>query len=142
MKLSKDSLVAVVETPEVAKSKFGIAAQQTNFQAVAATLTSHLFVAEFAGELDELIATHSALGGAGESLTIDVQKNGVSVLVGAVPYSVPAVGGAKVGVMNLDPNLKSFVVGDVFQTVRTYVVGAATPIANSTVIARPTLQGL
>lgn len=142
MKITAEMLRSPQFTPEAIKSVVGVANSKLHFQAVGATLaTQHLFTAEFDGELDELIATASASAAAGESMTIDVLKNGATVLTATTAFA--ASGGSKVVKLLLDPDKKSFVTGDVFTTSRVYTAGGGpTPVANTTVIARPTFKGL
>lgn len=140
MKLTKEDLVQPHFTPKGKASLLAMISQELHFQATAATLAAaHFFVAEFDGKLDELLAKAGATAAAGESMTIDVLKNGSTVLLNTTAFA--ASGGNKVVSLNLDPDKASFVKGDVFTVTRTYVAGGGpTPIANTTVIARPTFS--
>lgn len=142
MKLSKEDLVHPQLTPKATASMLGVAAQVTHFQATAADLAAnYFFTAEFAGKIDELVVTSSAVCAAGESMTIDVLKNGATILTATTAYVAAATD--KVIKLLLDPNKASFVAGDVFTVTRDYTAGGGpTPLANTTVIARPTFSDM
>jgi len=142
MKLTREQLASPQLTPDAIKSYFGVANQHTSKQAAAANLTDCLFVAEHDGEIDELIATCGTLSGAGESMTIDVQKNGSSILTATTAFTAAGASG-KVVPLLLDKDKKSFAKGDVFTCIRAYTAGGTpTPMKDTTVLIRPTFKGL
>lgn len=141
MKLTREQLITPALSPEAIKSLFGLANQHLSKQGAAANLTDVIFVAEFDGEIDEIIATCGTLSAAGESMTVDVQKNGVSILTSTTAFTAAGASG-KVVPIALDPDKKSFVKGDVFSVVRAYTAGGGpTPMKDTLVIVRPTIQG-
>lgn len=142
MKLTREQIMSPLLTPEAIKSYFGVVNQHISKQGAAASLTDVLFVAEHDGELDELIATCGTLSAAGESMTVDIQKNGSTVLTATTAFTAAGASG-KVVLLLLDKDKKSFVKGDVFTCIRTYTAGGGpTPMKDTAVIARPTFKGL
>ena len=139
MKLTKASLTSPAQTPETIKSIFGVMNEKSHAQAVAADLVgAHAFTAEFDGEIDEIVALAGAACAAGESCTIDVLKNGSTVLTSTAAFTATS---GKVVRLALDKDKKSFKAGDVFTVTRDYTAGGTpTPLANTTVIIRPTFS--
>ena len=101
--------------------------QQTSTQAAAATLAATpLFVAGFDGAVGDLSIITQNLMASGESIVVDVLKNGVTALSGALTVNA-ALGAAQGKVLPIFQLLtdagKSFVKGDVYTVARTYVAG-------------------
>lgn len=99
--------------------------RHTSTQAAAATLTD-ISVVETAGDIQALTLTVAGLPAAGESLTVDVQKNSVSVLAAPVVFDSTATSKQKV----FSPTANNpWKVGDILTVIRTYVAGGGpTPI--------------
>jgi hypothetical protein len=94
-------------------------------------------IARHSGKLNSLYLITSVVCGAGESMTVDVLKNGVSILT--APYSIGPTTPIKehVDLMGLlaDPNV-DIAIGDVLTTTRDYTAGgAATPMTATLVQA-------
>lgn len=143
MKITKEALVALFNsaTPEAIKSLFALANEKSSKQGAAADLTEIVWVAEYDGEIDELVAIAETLAAAGESMTIDVQKNGATVLTATTAFV--AGGTDKLVTLLLDKEKKSFKKGDVFTVIRDYTAGGGpTPMKNTTVFFRPTFAGV
>lgn len=101
-------------------------------QAVAATL-SDVMVVDVGGQIQALTAIIGATPAAGESLVVDVLRNGVSIL--SAPYTFSNALPGKV-VRDLVPVAgTTIVIGDVITINRTYTAGGGpTPIGPSRVI--------
>lgn len=99
--------------------------RQTSTQSAAASGTDTQVV-EVAGDIMDLVVTAAGVPAAGESLTIDVQKNGVSVLTAPLVFDSTAGGKQKKFTPNANNPWKA---GDLLTVIRTYVAGGGpTPI--------------
>lgn len=131
-------------TPEIANRIIGHIAKQTSQQQVAATLAaSLLWIADFDGEIGDLYVQLSSATAAGETLTVDVLKNGVSVLTGG-PALIAAATPAKtqVAIFNTPflpfaSTSKGFARGDVFTVSRVYTPGGTPTLAATSVVLEP-----
>ena len=141
MKLSKEDMVSLVPaTPKMLKSLFAGIYDAKNLQAVAATLVAqYLYTAESSGRVDEVLIKMQAVPAAGESMTVDVLKNGVSILNAVVTCSTGTAGTpANLYQGSVNNDLAGFVAGDIFTTTRTYTAGGTpTPMSNVEVVLRP-----
>lgn len=101
-------------------------------QGAAANLTTNEIV-EAAGKVLSLIFIANDIAAAGESLTIDVLKEGVSILT--APYAYDATAAAKT---RIDLPLVAdtvFALGDLLTVSRTYVAGGGpTPLGANKVV--------
>jgi hypothetical protein len=111
-----------------------------NFQSTAADLSaSVLGQAEFDGEVGRMYVTIGTLPASGETMTVDVLKNGVSIL--SAVLTISSTSAKFVEITTLDVTKKSFSEGDVFTTTRDYTAGGgAAPMANTTVFLEPTIS--
>lgn len=101
-------------------------------QLVAASAILGMGIAGKTGTIRVAVAANPVVPGAGESMSIDILKNGVTIL--AAPIVIDATTGAYQGVLGvLDPTNVQVVVGDFFEASLTYVGGAPTPIVRTTV---------
>jgi hypothetical protein len=95
-------------------------------QATAATLTEQ-YISETAGKIQALSVVIAATPGVGESLVVDVQNNGVSLLT--APATLDSATSGK-GVKSLPVIANSFIAaGDVITFIRTYTAGGAPALA-------------
>ncbi len=118
-----------------------------NQQVVAASLAaSPIWHATFDGVIGDLFILLDAVAGAGESMTVNVLKNGVSILSGAKTLDSTSANAAaaadRVSLLSLLTAAgKSFVTGDVFTVTRVYTAGGTpTPMTNTTVVLEPTVS--
>ncbi len=121
-------------TPPQVSEYLGEINKREHMQAVAATAAGdYLGIATFDGNIVDAFIQCSVVVGAGESMTVDILKNGVSVLTGVV--TVPAGTPAKSQIdifKNINRALVAFVKGDVFTTSRVYTPGGTpTPMART-----------
>lgn len=101
-------------------------------QGAAATLTENEIL-DGSGNLQELYLVAAAVAASGESLTINVLKNGVSILTAPFVYDSPDPSDTVISLPVL-PDV-SFVLGDVITVARTYVAGGGpTPIGANKVV--------
>jgi hypothetical protein len=116
--------------------------QQNNVQLAPATLAGAvMWVATFAGVIGDVYIALDALPGAGESMVIDVKKNGVSLL--SAPKTLDNTITDKMTNIRalLNPALNSFVTGDLITVDRTYVAGATpTPMVTNAVSLEPSVS--
>ena len=100
-------------------------------QTAAATLTE-TYSLDVAGAVREITFLANAVPAAGESLTIDVQRNGVSVLAAAFVYNNTRTARTLYN-LTLAANA-NIAMGDQLTVIRTYVAGGGpTPIGSSVV---------
>lgn len=104
-------------------------------QAVAATLTTTEILdigGAQAGNIQDLTFVAEAVAAANEDITVDVQKNGVTILNNVLVYDDTLLPGE---LIRLDYDVDtSFDVGDVVSVIRTYTAGGGpTPIAHTKV---------
>lgn len=124
-----------------AAKQIGKQEQLKHFQAAAADATEDpLGQVGFDGCIGDAYVLVGTACGAGESMTVDLLKNGVSVLTAVLTID------ATTDTLNqiplpIDPALASFLAGDVFTTTRDYTAGGTpTPMANTTVVVEPSLK--
>lgn len=98
-------------------------------QVVAASATLAMGMATKTGTIKTAKAASITIGGAGESMSVDILKNGVSILTAAIVIDITTV--AREAVLGvLDETQIQVVEGDFFEALLTYVAGAPTPISN------------
>lgn len=97
--------------------------QQFSITQVAPTTASAEKRMQGAGKITSITAYYSVRPAAGESMAVDVLKNGVSVQTGALSIASTSPVGPAVATMALDATLVDFVDGDLFKIVLTYVAG-------------------
>jgi len=102
-------------------------------QLVAATAVIGMGIAAKSGTIVAASVAAVDIGGAGESMTVDILKNGVSILTAPIVWDSTstartAIAGA------LDAAQVQVATGDFLEASLTYVAGAPTPITN-TIIA-------
>lgn len=91
----------------------------------AATERRVVHVARAAGNVVAAEAGHVVAGAAGATLTVDVRKNGTTVLTGAISHDVTAAAFAETaGAVDATP--AAYVAGDVIEVVITATAGAGT----------------
>jgi hypothetical protein len=140
MKITQDHL----DTPHTDRTGPQLAGRINtirHLQAVAASLSAqYLWTAEFDGGLTDAAVTNAAAFAAGESMTFDILKNGVSVLTAVATLS--STTGKHVRA-SLDPDKTGFAKGDVFTCTRVYTAGGGpTPATNTTVILEPSYKAV
>lgn len=111
-------------------------------QAVAADATASVFVGggplKQSGVIEDIYFISSIVAGAGESMTIDVLRNGVSILTGVYTFNATAPNAPDKQVSFkslLTPAGRALNVGDVITVTRDYTVGGTpTPMAHNAVV--------
>lgn len=121
-------------TPQVANKIIGHINKRASEQATAANLAaSTLWIADFDGEIVDAHVQNSVVVGAGESMTFDILKNGVSVLSGIHTLAAATPAKTQTSILSL-VTTKGFVKGDVFTTTRAYTAGGTpTPLAHNSI---------
>jgi len=142
MKLKKEDVVNVVQTPQTIQSRLAISLREKHTQAVAANLAAaFIWTAEFDGIMDEVVAQTHGAPAAGESMTFDVLKNGVSILKSVITLDSTDTTLNDFG--KIDPDKATFKAGDIFTVTRVYTAGGGpTPMTDTVVIIRPAPFGL
>ncbi len=103
------------------------------------------WVADFDGQWYDLFVISNVICGAGESMTIDVTKDGVSVLSSVFTINATTIPAGSIKKQVSFRNLlttagKSFTKGNVFRVIRDYTVGGTpTPMTVTTVGLEPSL---
>ena len=92
-------------------------------QAVAASNTDHLGIMPAAGEITSFVALPLVGAGAGESVTVDLHRNGLTML--SAVATLNQASGTDTVAGTIDPTKKDFVADDVLTVVRVYTAGAA-----------------
>lgn len=110
----------------------GAVSQTTSVQKVAATEEEALFIAPANGEITYVAAKPDVAAAAGESMTLDVQVNGATVLTVVVTLNDTTGTTTQVGTLIGDP---SFSQDDVITVERTYVAGGAPTMTVTTLTA-------
>lgn len=122
----------------------GVILRMQHPQAAAASASASLLgVVTQSGELRSLTVLSAAIAASGESMTIDVLKNGVSIMLGGTPFTinattVPAGDVRKQKELKalVDPAKLSFLAGDILTVTRVYTAGGGpTPMTATVVIA-------
>lgn len=114
---------------------------QKNYQGAAANLAgSAIWQADHDGQIGDAEVLLGTASAAGESMTVDILKNGTSIMTGGTPVTI-AASSAK-GSYDLwsaiDPAKRGYVVGDLFTCSRVYTAGGTpTPMKDTTVIIEP-----
>lgn len=86
-----------------------------------------IHVARSAGEVTAAEAGHVVAGAGGATVTVDVRKNGTSILTGATPISLTVAGAAYSKTTgSLNSSLTAYVAGDVFEIVLVATAGGGT----------------
>lgn len=107
--------------------------EHVSAQAAAATLASTVEVLNLSGSVQWAYALLAAAPAAGESLTVDVTKNGVSILTAPLAIDSTYSAGERIPLPVIDGT--SFELGDVVNVARTYVAGGGpTPIGPNKVV--------
>lgn len=116
--------------------------QKFSYQAAAASATAVLWVATFPGLIGDLYAMFGTAPAAGESMTVDVQKNAVTMLTGLLTIGSTSVKTDQIHMQPLvDPAKNSFVIGDVITVVRAYTAGGgAAPMKDTFVYLEPSVK--
>lgn len=126
---------ANLRTPFTQKSSKALRARidrMVSSQAVAAS-ASDPHVTDLAGEVVAATVITGANRGVGESLTVDIQKNGVSILTAPLVLD-NTLPGKTLRNLPVQPGTR-FAVGDVVTFIRTYVAGGApTPVGPSRIV--------
>jgi hypothetical protein len=103
------------------------------FNQAAAASGNDIQVSDAAGKIQDIYIITAATPGAGESLTVDVQKNGVTVLTTPL-----VVDNTRTGKTVHRPSVAalgaSAALGDIFTVVRTYAAGAPAPVGPNKVV--------
>lgn len=112
-------------------------------QTAVSTATLHCWTAEWDGVLGDVGVQTGAVAAAGESLTVNVKKNGSSIMTGGTAYTINSSSSGKV--FNLydliDPDKRFFVAGDVIAVTLTYTAGGGpTPISDTELWVEPTFS--
>jgi hypothetical protein len=119
-----------LRTPLGNKTKRLLAARidrHVSSQAAAATLTD-TSVLEVSGDVQALGITYAGVPAVGESLTVDIQKNGVTILTTPLVVDSTVGAGVKQKSFSLAAS-QTFKPGDIVTVIRTYVAGGGpTPI--------------
>jgi len=90
-----------------------------------AAVTHNLYVARFAGTLDELLVGTSVACIGGATITTDLKKNGTTVLSSTIVLNNANT--ARVGVLaTINPAAAAYVAGDWFELVVTVAAGGGT----------------
>jgi len=112
--------------------------RKEHIQDTAADLAAaHLWTAEWDGEIGDIIVSVGAACAAGESMTFDIFKNGVSILSAVITIDSTTAKYVN-GYSKL--STKTFVAGDVFTCTRDYTAGGGpTPTLDSMVAIEPTI---
>lgn len=117
--------------------------QMKSLQAVMATLAASVIgIVAFEGQVGDVYAVIPQTLGTGESLTLDVLVNGVSILTAPVVVNaaLQAVPGKLIPLMKYHDRTKSALhVGDVVTVSRTYVAGGGPAGVTSLVVLEPTI---
>ena len=111
------------------------------YQAVAAALAaSVLWQADFDGTIGDGYVVVGTAPAAGESMTVDILRNGSSILLSVLTID-STVDITKQIQAKLDPTKTAFKVGDIFTCTRGYTAGGGpTPMAKTTVFIEPSTR--
>jgi hypothetical protein len=117
--------------PKTSKTLRGRIDRIASSQAAAATLTD-IQVIDLAGDTQALNVVVNAIPAAGETLVVDIQKNGVTIL--AAPVTLDNTMTTKVKVLNPVAGTV-FAIGDRVSFIRTYTAGGGpAPIGPNKII--------
>ena len=115
--------------------------RKTSLQLTAASATIYVWTATFNGVIADLGLSLSAVPATGESIVVDVLKNGASVLTGT--YTVNPTTGASKFVdlfLVLDPTKTGFAPGDVYTVSRVYTAGSTPAAPSSALLVEPSVK--
>ena len=101
-----------------------------DYQDVAASGTTQVFMAMAAGKINDVIAVAETAAAAGEDMALDVQINGVTCLTSAI--TIDSTSGTTPEVGTVDTAANTLARGDLITVVRTYTAGGGpTPMAGT-----------
>lgn len=89
------------------------------------TVTQTIHVARFAGYVDSLFAGNLAICAGAATITVDLKKNGTTVLTAVLTLNSANTNGADVAA-TIDPAQEAYVAGDRFDLVVTATAGGGT----------------
>lgn len=115
--------------------------QAKNYQGAAVDLAaSFLWMATFDGQIGDLFLELGTPPAAGEDMTVDVLKNGVSILSSTRDIISTDVKGRIDLFAKIDTTKYAFVEGDVFSVTRDYTAGGGpAPMKDTLVVLEPSL---
>lgn len=138
--LSYGKVLDVPFTDDAVRKMIGKMEQVQSYVSAAASATQTLGQMTFDGEIGDVYAIIGTVTNQGdENMTIDIQKNGSTVLTGVLTLDNTADKKQQIK-FSVDKTKNSFVKGDVFTCVRTYTPGAAAlPMKDVTVVLEPSI---
>jgi hypothetical protein len=105
--------------------------QESVLQTTAASATVRSFIASGAGVITGVYAAAGATAGTGESITVDVQINGVTCLSSVITLNAAATTVSQPG--TIDTAADDIAAGDLITVVFAYTAGTPTPIVDTLV---------
>ena len=108
--------------------------EQTVAATLAAAVVPNLGPADHDGSVLDIVFVSAIAAAAGESMVIDVTKNGVSILTGTYTFNNTKSGKSHISLGSLiDKSKNSVAVGDIIRCSRTYTPGG-TPTMTATCV--------
>lgn len=119
---------------------FKLINRKSSVQATAATATLGTWVADYSGHIQEAQAVLGVLPASGESMVIDIRKNGSTILTGTLTVNSSTTSKYTDMTSLISAALASFVPGDIFTVVRTYTAGGGPAMTYSEVTIFPAVH--